>query len=181
MLFCVYICISTFDKRLRRGSVGAPVPTLLNHWSTKPAAAVQTLLFQHSVCLPGVGSQWDFWGSTLVTSSYVRLTPDERSKQGSIWNTVVRKETGTRLLSQFQCRLYGQQHMILHFTVCNPPTPPPHKHPRTRLSRYTHLFIVVGIICTQEWLRTGTLPLVPQIHQLSQDKLCLCLVSWKSS
>lgn len=40
----------------------------------------------------GVGSpssQWDFWGSTLVTSQYVRLTPDERSKQGSIWNTVV--------------------------------------------------------------------------------------------
>ncbi|KTF88041.1 hypothetical protein cypCar_00029139, partial [Cyprinus carpio] len=33
-------------------------------------------------------SQWDFWGSTLVTSQYVRLTPDERSKQGSIWNTV---------------------------------------------------------------------------------------------
>lgn len=49
-----------------------------------------------SVCLAGVGSsptsQWDFWGSTLVTSSYVRLTPDERSKQGSIWNTVVRNE-----------------------------------------------------------------------------------------
>ena len=48
-----------------------------------------------SVCLPGVGSssssQWDFWGSTLVTSSYVRLTPDDRSKQGSIWNTVVRE------------------------------------------------------------------------------------------
>lgn len=43
----------------------------------------------------GVGtsssSQWDFWGSTLVTSQYVRLTPDERSKQGSIWNTVVSK------------------------------------------------------------------------------------------
>ena len=46
------------------------------------------------VCLLGVGSssssQWDFWGSTLVTSSYVRLTSDDRSKQGSIWNTVVR-------------------------------------------------------------------------------------------
>lgn len=43
----------------------------------------------------GVGtspsSQWDFWGSTLVTSQYVRLTSDERSKQGSIWNTVVSK------------------------------------------------------------------------------------------
>ncbi|XP_047210515.1 vesicular integral-membrane protein VIP36 isoform X2 [Girardinichthys multiradiatus] len=45
---------------------------------------------EHSLTKPyqGVGSQWDFWGSTLVTSSYVRLTPDERSKQGSIWNTV---------------------------------------------------------------------------------------------
>ncbi|KAG7234756.1 hypothetical protein INR49_004000 [Caranx melampygus] len=51
---------------------------------------------EHSLMKPyqGVGSspssQWDFWGSTLVTGSYVRLTPDERSKQGSIWNTVVR-------------------------------------------------------------------------------------------
>lgn len=45
-----------------------------------------------SVCLAGVGAQWDFSGSTLVTSSYVRLTPDERSKQGSIWNIVVRKD-----------------------------------------------------------------------------------------
>ncbi|XP_010772551.1 vesicular integral-membrane protein VIP36-like, partial [Notothenia coriiceps] len=35
-----------------------------------------------------LSSQWDFWGSTLVTSSYVRLTSDEKSKQGSIWNTV---------------------------------------------------------------------------------------------
>ncbi|XP_028315494.1 vesicular integral-membrane protein VIP36-like [Gouania willdenowi] len=45
---------------------------------------------EHSLTKPyqGVGSQWDFSGSTLVTSSYVRLTPDERSKQGSIWNTV---------------------------------------------------------------------------------------------
>ncbi|XP_059919186.1 vesicular integral-membrane protein VIP36 isoform X2 [Gadus macrocephalus] len=49
---------------------------------------------EHSLMKPyhGVGSssssQWDFWGSTLVTSSYVRLTPDDRSKQGSIWNTV---------------------------------------------------------------------------------------------
>lgn len=47
------------------------------------------------VCASGVGSspssQWDFSGSTLVTSSYVRLTPDERSKQGSVWNTVVRR------------------------------------------------------------------------------------------
>ncbi|KAJ8338481.1 hypothetical protein SKAU_G00374470 [Synaphobranchus kaupii] len=49
---------------------------------------------EHSLMKPyqGVGtsssSQWDFWGSTLVTSQYIRLTPDERSKRGSIWNTV---------------------------------------------------------------------------------------------
>ncbi|KAG7252773.1 hypothetical protein CRUP_013434, partial [Coryphaenoides rupestris] len=49
---------------------------------------------EHSLMKPyhGVGSssssQWDFWGSTLVSTSYVRLTPDDRSKQGSIWNTV---------------------------------------------------------------------------------------------
>ncbi|XP_041702973.1 vesicular integral-membrane protein VIP36-like isoform X2 [Coregonus clupeaformis] len=55
---------------------------------------VEHLKREHSLMKPyqGVGSspssQWDFWGSTLVTSSYVRLTPDERSKQGSIWNTV---------------------------------------------------------------------------------------------
>lgn len=29
---------------------------------------------------------WDFQGSTILTSQYVRLTPDERSKEGSIWN-----------------------------------------------------------------------------------------------
>lgn len=32
---------------------------------------------------------WDFGGSTVVTSSYVRLTPDRQSKRGILWNTVV--------------------------------------------------------------------------------------------
>ncbi|GCC17788.1 hypothetical protein chiPu_0017681 [Chiloscyllium punctatum] len=31
---------------------------------------------------------WDFSGSTMLTGHYVRLTPDERSKSGSIWNRV---------------------------------------------------------------------------------------------
>ncbi|RXM92587.1 Vesicular integral-membrane protein VIP36 [Acipenser ruthenus] len=49
---------------------------------------------EHSLIKPyqGVGTSstplWDFGGSTLLTSQYVRLTPDERSKQGSIWNRV---------------------------------------------------------------------------------------------
>lgn len=68
-----------------------------------------------SACFAGVGSshssQWDFWGSTLVTSSYVRLTPDERSKQGSIWNTVVRLETWLdySLLSQLLFVKFSRQ------------------------------------------------------------------------
>lgn len=32
---------------------------------------------------------WEFGGSTVVTSSYVRLTPDRQSKKGMLWNTVV--------------------------------------------------------------------------------------------
>ncbi|XP_034635445.1 vesicular integral-membrane protein VIP36 [Trachemys scripta elegans] len=49
---------------------------------------------EHSLTKPyqGVGSTsmplWDFQGSTMLTSQYVRLTPDERSKEGSIWNRV---------------------------------------------------------------------------------------------
>lgn len=66
----------------------------------------EILLDSSLKCCTGVGSspssQWDFWGSTLVTSSYVRLTPDERSKQGSIWNTVVSKE-----LASMKCILLG--------------------------------------------------------------------------
>ena len=31
---------------------------------------------------------WDFIGSTMVTSNYIRLTTDEKSKQGAIWNKV---------------------------------------------------------------------------------------------
>ena len=33
--------------------------------------------------------QWDFLGSTMVTNSYIRLTPDRQSKAGAIWNNVV--------------------------------------------------------------------------------------------
>lgn len=66
-------------------------------------------LIQSLLCPAGVGGQWDFSGSTLVTSSYIRLTPDERSKQGSIWNTVVSKHSLTpeSLLFQlhFNCEL----------------------------------------------------------------------------
>jgi len=32
---------------------------------------------------------WDFVGSTMIASSYVRLTPDRQSKQGALWNKTV--------------------------------------------------------------------------------------------
>lgn len=32
---------------------------------------------------------WEFGGTSVVTSSYVRLTPDRQSKQGNLWNTAV--------------------------------------------------------------------------------------------
>lgn len=32
---------------------------------------------------------WDFMGSTMVTNNYIRLTADQQSKQGAIWNSVV--------------------------------------------------------------------------------------------
>jgi hypothetical protein len=32
---------------------------------------------------------WDFHGSTIVTNQHIRLTPDLRSQQGAIWNSVV--------------------------------------------------------------------------------------------
>ena len=32
---------------------------------------------------------WTFSGSTVITSNYVRLTPDRQSKKGILWNTYV--------------------------------------------------------------------------------------------
>lgn len=46
---------------------------------------------EHSLLKPYQGSgmtipYWDFIGSTFVTNSYIRLTPDLQSKSGAIWN-----------------------------------------------------------------------------------------------
>lgn len=48
---------------------------------------------EHSLVKPyhgaGVGMPyWDYSGSTLITSSYIRLTADLQSKRGSMWNHV---------------------------------------------------------------------------------------------
>ncbi|CAG0897087.1 unnamed protein product [Cyprideis torosa] len=48
---------------------------------------------EHSLVKPYQGSSlglpnWDFHGSTMITSSFIRLTPDQQSRNGGIWNTV---------------------------------------------------------------------------------------------
>jgi len=48
---------------------------------------------EHSLIKPFTGTgfgipNWDFLGSTMVTSNYIRLTADEKSRQGAIWNKV---------------------------------------------------------------------------------------------
>jgi mannose-binding lectin 2 len=46
---------------------------------------------EHSLVKPFLGAGmtvpfWDYQGSVMFTSNYVRLTPDEQSQAGSIWN-----------------------------------------------------------------------------------------------
>jgi len=41
------------------------------------------------MCCDIVDDRWDFIGSTVATNDYVRLTPDQQSRKGGIWNSVV--------------------------------------------------------------------------------------------
>lgn len=36
----------------------------------------------------GLGASWDLLGTTMVTTEYVRLTPDLQSRHGAVWNRV---------------------------------------------------------------------------------------------
>ncbi len=49
---------------------------------------------EHSLIKPYQGGgfgipNWDFLGSTMVTGSHIRLTPDAQSKFGALWNRIV--------------------------------------------------------------------------------------------
>ncbi|KAI8423072.1 hypothetical protein MSG28_014157 [Choristoneura fumiferana] len=62
---------------------------ILAEWNTR-----DYVRREHSLTKPYQGSgmsvpYWDFLGSTIVTTNYVRLTSDLQSKSGAIWNTVV--------------------------------------------------------------------------------------------
>ncbi|PIK54690.1 putative vesicular integral-membrane protein VIP36 [Apostichopus japonicus] len=51
---------------------------------------------EHSLMRPYTGAgaslpMWDIQGNTMVTNSYIRLTPDKQSRQGAIWNKVANR------------------------------------------------------------------------------------------
>nr|XP_004933065.1 vesicular integral-membrane protein VIP36 [Bombyx mori] len=69
---------------------------------------------EHSLTKPYQGSgmslpYWDFLGSTIVTSNYVRLTPDLQSKAGALWNTVPCNTRNWELQVQFKVHGRGKE------------------------------------------------------------------------
>lgn len=53
-----------------------------SEWNTK-----DYLKKENSLTKPYSDERWDYIGSTIITNSYVRLTPDHQSRKGAIWNT----------------------------------------------------------------------------------------------
>ncbi|CAI8033158.1 Vesicular integral-membrane protein VIP36 [Geodia barretti] len=71
------------------------------------------LMRQHSLAAPyqGTGLEipyWEFGGASVVTSSYVRLTPDRQSKQGNLWNPVPFRVHNWEVVVQFSVHGQGQ-------------------------------------------------------------------------
>ncbi|XP_045455543.1 vesicular integral-membrane protein VIP36 [Melitaea cinxia] len=81
---------------------------ILAEWNTR-----DYIRREHSLTKPYQGSgmsmpYWDFLGSTIVTSNYVRLTPDLQSKAGAIWNTVPCHTRNWELQVQFKVHGRGK-------------------------------------------------------------------------
>lgn len=62
--------------------------------NTRQNSSANSSLIRH--CAPTIPTDesmnipnWDFYGSTIVTEDYVRLTPDRQSKRGSLWSNRV--------------------------------------------------------------------------------------------
>ncbi|XP_065919379.1 vesicular integral-membrane protein VIP36-like [Dysidea avara] len=69
---------------------------------------------EHSLTKPYTGAgmdipNWDFVGSTMVASSYIRLTPDRQSKQGALWNKIPVHMHNWEILVQFSVSGSGRQ------------------------------------------------------------------------
>ncbi|XP_026322988.1 vesicular integral-membrane protein VIP36 isoform X2 [Hyposmocoma kahamanoa] len=82
---------------------------ILAEWNTR-----DYIRREHSLTKPYQGSgmsvpYWDFLGSTIVTSNYVRLTPDSQSKSGALWNTVPCYTRNWELQVQFKVHGKGKE------------------------------------------------------------------------
>lgn len=84
---------------------------------------------EHSLVKPYQGSgmtipNWEFFGSTIVTNNFIRLTPDTQSRQGGIWNTRPYRSKSWRVEVTFKVHgqgsdLYGDGFAIWY--VAEPP------------------------------------------------------------
>lgn len=61
--------------------------------------------------------RWDYIGSTIITNSYVRLTPDHQSRKGAIWNTAVSVSSSFTAIVVICYDLLWYLHNI-YFDVC---------------------------------------------------------------
>lgn len=83
---------------------------------------LERLRREHSLMKPYQGAgmvipQWDFIGSTMVTSNFIRLTPDVQSKQGALWNNVPCYITKWEMHVQFQVHGHGRDLFGDGFTI----------------------------------------------------------------
>ena len=86
VIFRLLVCITMYSVVVRYLTVLTQISLIRAAWNTQ-----DFLKREHSLVKPYQGSgfgvpNWDFQGSTMVTSNYIRLTPDDRSRQGAIWN-----------------------------------------------------------------------------------------------
>ena len=86
VIFRLLVCITMYSVVVRYLTVLTQISLTRAAWNTQ-----DFLKREHSLVKPYQGSgfgvpNWDFQGSTMVTSNYIRLTPDDRSRQGAIWN-----------------------------------------------------------------------------------------------
>ncbi|CAG9118837.1 unnamed protein product [Plutella xylostella] len=82
--------------------------SILAEWNTR-----DYVRREHSLTKPYQGTgvtvpYWDFTGSAIVTSNYVRLTPDMQSKNGAIWNTKPCETRNWELQVQFKVHGRGK-------------------------------------------------------------------------
>ena len=64
---------------------------LFKYWRCATILFDSYIFFPFSFIGSGFGiANWDFLGSTMLTNTHIRLTPNEQSFQGAIWNTHVR-------------------------------------------------------------------------------------------